>query len=228
MLNVSQINPILRQPDFRMLVIVISAFLIFLLLTIVKIFYSGYYNRLFYVLFRQDYLGASFAESNASFNNAGIFVLIASLLSVSASFFTIIVYTSKLQLFADEKELSFALFGFLGVSLLFFLKWMVYSFWGWLVHASEHTKNYLSLFFQNIRAFGILIFPIFILVPFVGENIRNVLIYTILISAILLLLYNYYAFWRYSVKIKFFNHYAILYFCTFEILPILVLWKLFG
>ncbi|PLX07762.1 MAG: hypothetical protein C0596_09610 [Marinilabiliales bacterium] len=30
------------------------------------------------------------------------------------------------------------------------------------------------------------------------------------------------------MKIKFFNHYAILYFCTFEILPILILWKLFG
>jgi hypothetical protein len=63
--------------------------------------------------------------------------------------------------------------------------------------------------------------------PFISIESTKVLGYSILILAIIGFLMKTFKFFSYSIKIKFFNHYAILYFCVFEILPILLLIKIF-
>ncbi|PLX07681.1 MAG: hypothetical protein C0596_09615 [Marinilabiliales bacterium] len=175
-----------RNPDYRMLVIAVVGLVLFLLYSLVKVFYKGYYYRLFYVLFRQDYSASSFAESNTSFVNAGIYVLIASILSYAGSVFSILAYQEEMaSYFANEELYINAIIILLSVAIVFILKWIVYSFWGWVFEFSDYTKEYLGLFYQNIRALGIIIFPFFLLFPFVGSEARNAL--TIIVISLIVL-----------------------------------------
>jgi len=227
-LNSDNINVLVRQADSRMNVVAVVGLVIFILYTIVKVFYSGYYNRLVYVLFKQDYSGAAFSESNTSFINAGFYVLLASVLSISATVFVVLSYHSDFLLYFENfNVVLLALIVFAAVIVFFVVKWLIYSFWGWIFASSQHSKNYMGMFFYALRALGILFFPIFLIFPFVGEAVRNVLVYSTMGLFSISLLYTFYTFWKYSIRIKFFNHYAILYFCTFEILPILIILKLF-
>ncbi len=225
--NAVEINILERTLDHKKIIIISIAFILFLLYALVKILYKGYYYRLFYLLFRQDYSTSSFAESNTSFINAGKLVFIASVLSYAGATFSIFAYNQDFNKYFDENQVVVASLSIIAIVIgLFFIKWLIYSLFGWVFDAIKPIKEYLNLFYNNIRALGIIIFPFFLFVPFLNETASNILTYSVLGLITLTLLYNYYTFWQYSIKIKFFNHYTFLYFCVFEILPILIVLKL--
>ncbi len=218
---------LVRQTDILMYVVAIAGFALFLLYTVVKVVHQGYYHRLFYVLFKQEYSATSFNESNSSFINAGYYILFGSALSIASMIFVALGYRSDFSHYFESQNVITTGLIILGSVLVYFLvKWLIYSFWGWLFEFSELSQNYINHFFYNQRALGIIIFPIFFVCPFVPESVRNILIYIAIGVVVVSTLYAFYTFWRYTMKIKFFNHYAILYFCAFEILPILVVWRL--
>ncbi len=229
-LNSDNLNVLIRHPDLRMYIVIGIGIILFSIYTIIKVLYIGYFNKLFYVFFNPDYSGISFEENNFAFVNLKYFTLFASVLSISCFTFTLLSYNPQYITFLHPSQINIFVLGLLVLAvviILYFLKWVNYTFWGWLFKFSTYSKNYLNMVFNNLRVFGIVIFPFFLLYPFVGLFIRNVLAITSISLLGLLFIYTFYIFWRYSIKIKFFNHYAILYFCTFEILPLIIFWELF-
>ncbi|MBN2776253.1 MAG: DUF4271 domain-containing protein [Bacteroidales bacterium] len=229
-LNANYLLPVIeKQTDYAQYYVMGVSILLFTTYIIIKVLFSGYYQNLFYVALKQDNLRSSFKESNSAFKQADLYILIAALLSLVTGIFTIINYYPMFNndsFLVNHWVLFLSILSF--VLLVLVLKWAVYSYFGWILDLSNFSKNYLSSFFYSIRIYGIINFPIFIFVPFVGETMRIILIYSMLSTIAIVVLYNFYTYWRQTIKIKFFNHYSILYFCTLEILPILILIRIVG
>ncbi|MDD4148779.1 MAG: DUF4271 domain-containing protein, partial [Bacteroidales bacterium] len=137
-------------------------------------------------------------------------------------------YPHNTIILSDPQTILVFLVIIVAVVSILFLKILIYNYFAWLFDMQEQMKVYLNGFFHSMSLLGLIVFPIFILIPFVGGILLNVLIYLIILLAGLWFSYNTIGFFRQSFKIKFFNHYSILYFCIFEILPIIVLIRLLG
>lgn len=227
-LNVSANLPLIeRQIDYAQYYTIGISIFLFISYIIVKVFFAGYYKNLFYVALRQDTSRASFKESNSAFKQADLYILLNAVISLSAGLFTVIIYYPKYDLNSFlQNNVTVLLFSIIIVTAALFFKWLTYSYFGWLLNLSNMSKSFLNSFFYSIRIYGIINFPIFLFVPFVGQNARIFLTMCMLGALLIVVLYNFYTYWQQSIKIKFFNHYTILYFCIFEILPILICIKI--
>lgn len=229
-LNANNLLPIIERPtDYAQYYVMLVSIILFITFILVKVLFSGYYQNLFYIAKKQDSSRASFKESNTAFKQADFYILIAANFSLATGIFTIITYfpfTNTNNFVQQPFFIFLIIFGI--VTSIFLLKWAIYKYFGWILNLSNFSTNYLSKFFNSIRIYGIINFPIFIFVPFVGETLRIVLIICMLAALTAVILYNFYIFWHQTIKIKFFNHYSILYFCTLEILPILILIRIAG
>lgn len=229
-LNANNLLPIIeRQTDYAQYYVMLVSIILFIAFILVKVLFSGYYQNLFYIAKKQDVSRASFKESNTAFKQADFYILIAANFSLATGIFTIITYFPFTNTNNFVQQPLFIFLIILGiVTSIFLLKWAIYKYFGWILNLSNFSTNYLSSFFNSIRIYGIINFPIFIFVPFVGETLRIALIICMLAILATVILYNFYIFWHQTIKIKFFNHYSILYFCTLEILPILILIRIAG
>ncbi len=226
----SDLMPVIeRSTDANLIVILISSFLILLLLLAVKVFYTGYYQDLLYLLRRSESVGTSFfSESNTSQIQAGIITQIASVLSIATALFTISAYTD-----IELNPSAFSPIVHFFITLIFVLAFvyfriLIFKLFAWLFDFTKPVKPYITYILNILKVFGVIIFPVFIVMPFVNINTRIGLAITILSLALISALLQYYIYFANTIKIKFFNHYSILYFCTLEILPSLFLLKLIG
>lgn len=236
-LNNIDISIIERVPDYNMLAICIASLVVFILLLSVKVFFKEYYKDLFYVILRPDNSGKIYIENNITYIQATIIVQISSIITVATAIFAIIVYlpgsfiSEKIEIFRDtfnNKPIEI-LFLYLRLMLIIVVyliyRWFATCFVGWVFGFNKVTEVYFDFNLNLIKILGIILFPVCLLLPFAYDTANKILIICILIFFILVFIYKSVIFFLNSIKIKFFNHYSILYFCTFEILPILFLIK---
>lgn len=226
----SDLMPVIeRSTDANLIVILISSLLIFLLLLAVKVFYTGYYQDLFYLLRRSESDGTSFfSESNTSQIQAGIITQVASILSITTALFTISAYTDvDLNPGAFSPIVHFFITLGLVVAFVYF-RILIFKLFAWVFDFTKPVNTYITYVLNILKVFGIIIFPIFIVMPFINIDTRIGLTITILSITLISVSIQYYVYFANTIKIKFFNHYSILYFCTLEILPSLFLLKLIG
>lgn len=226
----SDLMPVIeRSTDANLIVILISSLLIFLLLLAVKVFYTRYYQDLFYLLRKSETVGTSFfSESNTSQIQAGVITQIASVLSIATALFTISAYTD-VDLNSGTYIPIIHFFIILSFVLAFvYFRILIFKLIAWVFDFTKPVNTYITYILNILKVFGIIIFPIFIVIPFININTRIGLTIIILSLALISTSLQYYVYFTNTIKIKFFNHYSILYFCTLEIIPSLFLLKLIG
>lgn len=218
-----------RHSDYGQFILLAVSLLLFITYISIKNFFPKYYNHLFFIAFKQDIARVAYSETNSNVKQADLVIIIAAAISIGGAIYTVFrYYPYNTIILSDSKTiLEFSVIT-LGVIILMMLKYLTYHYFAWLFNIQLQIKAYLDSFFHALRLTGLIVFPVFILIPFVGGMLLNVLITLILVMASILFFYNLFIFFRQSLKIKFFNHYSILYFCIFEILPIIVLIKLLG
>ena len=224
----SEIMPVLqRDTDTAIVVILSASLLIFLIYLAIKVYYKNFYQELFYNFYRIASQGTSFfSESNTGQQQARMWVQIASSLSISTALMSVLLFSpfDAILEYPHPVILWFLCLGFI-ISIIY-SKWLVYRFAAWLFSLEKPVNTYISTIMNVIKVAGLIIFPFSLLVPILGETISNILSISILSLFAITILYTQAMFIWYSFKIKFLNHYAILYFCTLEILPILFLIKI--
>ncbi|MDD2634643.1 MAG: DUF4271 domain-containing protein [Bacteroidales bacterium] len=216
-----------RHADYGQFIILAASVLLLFILITVKVLFPKYLKHLFFITFKQDLTRGAYFETSSSIKQADVFMLFASTISISAAMYAVFRYFPyNTIILSDAKTFLEFAFIILGVITILLLKHLIYNYFAWLFDMQIHKKAYFIGFYNLLRLTGIILFPIFILIPFVGGMFLNVLIALVLITGGLVFFYNMFIFFRQSLKIKFLNHYCILYFCIFEILPIIVLIKL--
>jgi len=99
---------------------------------------------------------------------------------------------------------------------------------GWITDKEQVTSEYSRLTSDIFRFIGIILIPLFLVISFSEVWTQNYLIYTMLAIVVLAFCIRLFKFFVAIFKIKFLNHYTILYFCVFEILPVLFVVKIAG
>lgn len=222
----SNMPVITRNFDYNYLILSIIAFVVFVLLIISNLIAQNYFKNLIITAIRFEALQKIKQESGLSVFISFLTTSISGL-NIAASIMMIISYY-KFQLFNITNSL--VLISILIIAVLFyfiFFKTNLILLGNLTLHKSYAT-NYGLIKFNNIKALSIFLLPLFLLFPFVGEKTQQSLVIIAFSILLLMLIINIISFFIYLIKIKFFNHYSILYFCTLEILPLLIVFKLIG
>lgn len=111
--------------------------------------------------------------------------------------------------------------------LLILAKWILYTIIDWIFFDKEKKRLWHKAFFNIISSIGLVLFVAAIYIIFLDSefHISSIIILIIIVLSKILLFYN-------CIKYFFNSFYGslhlILYFCTLEIIPDLVLWKSLG
>jgi hypothetical protein len=217
-----------RQTDYKVIVISLSAFIIILVLLAVKLLFNNYFKHLITNVLRIDVSAKNFSDTNSAGIQASLLTGIASTLSVGTAIMTLVVYYPGFASTVNIKP-GVLLLATTGTAVIFVALYKI-SLWflGWVLNYTQELSQYSDMTSDIFRVMGIIIFPLFLIIPFTDLWMQKLLIFSVILVFAIAFIVRLYGFVNFLVKIKFFNHYAILYFCTFEILPVLFIAKIMG
>ena len=197
--------------------------IVFLLFSIVRVFYRNYAGQLFKTAFNFGESKRMFQEKSLGFTHAAfgldiVFYLMSGVfLYQIADFFSIQFYSVE--------WLNYCFIT--GVLILFMtVKKILYFFIGYVTMSSSETSEYIFNTNNYNRVLGLFLFPMCLVIAFIPRLQQEYLF----IIGITIFLFLYFLLLFRGIKILLRKHfsifYLILYLCSMEILPILYLYKL--
>ena len=215
----SVINTILVDNNILLIVIFLSLFL----LAYIKNIYPVYLHSVFKIPFSYQFFQRFYNDRSPQILR---FSIITNLIFyVNIGFYGYLVFK-----YYHIDFLNFhSLLNIITISIAFFsfyiLKYSVLKLFGYLISKKETINEYILNIFLYNKIIGIVLYPFLIIIPYIHLNFVDILIPISL--AIILLLSVFKIFKGISILFKkeFSIFYMILYLCTFEILPLLILYK---
>ena len=111
------------------------------------------------------------------------------------------------------------------ISAIYFIKYLLLHFTGWLVLAKSHFGEYIHNVFVYNKLYGIVLFPLLWIIPFVDYNVSAILIYLAIGFFFLGYLLRLIRGINNCIRVKVSIFYLILYLCALEIFPMLIIYK---
>lgn len=148
------------------------------------------------------------------------------LLLLSSGVFSLYIYTVNLNLYPSFKIYEFL--NYLGLTLSFLiLKFLIFRFLGFVFLQKSTLTNALNSYFNIIIYLGILIFPLLILKIYTNLNlviyIDTISMIIAIAASIIMIIKLIQIFFHKSIA----SFYILLYLCTLEILPLILLFQAF-
>ncbi|MFH2144256.1 MAG: DUF4271 domain-containing protein [Bacteroidota bacterium] len=140
-----------------------------------------------------------------------------------------IYYLSENITFLKNEFTEFQIFLICQLSalLIYFGKYLILKTIGFFLNFISETNEYIQCIFLYNKLFGIILLPLIISYPFIDSNYQFLLIYAGVSIFSLLFILRVLRGIIISIKNKFSMFYIILYLCTLEILPIMILYKFY-
>ena len=162
--------------------------------------------------------GESQTDTNTEIQNNLILIPI---LSISAG----IIFCDKFTHTTTSTPYT-TIFAIAGIMLIYTLaKSALYSFINWIFFEWETNAKWIAAYFFLISLTALILFPIAMMKVFMEWNTKT----TIICTAILLILYKIMLFCKLCINFKYKNYgflLLFLYFCTLEIIPVMIGWKI--
>lgn len=112
-----------------------------------------------------------------------------------------------------------------GMFIIFYLiKGLLYSFVNWIFFDRDRGNRWLDVYFFINYMMGIILFPLVLLVVYFDLQPQSIILY-VSIVAIIYLIVLFYKCFSIFFRERYGFFYLIVYFCTLEIVPFLILWK---
>lgn len=201
----------------------LSALIISILIAgFVKLNWGRYMNNVMQSIFFKNTMG-KLEGSNAS-NFYPSFVM-GALFYLNCSIFVFEILLASGHSFPDINSLLIILIIFAFLFMLFSVKILTYRIIAHIFETKDKVNEYLMGSSVMSKAYGILILPFIIFIPFVGESIQIYLIKAGLALFILLYLIQIGRGIRIILSHTFSLYYIILYLCALEFLPLAILFK---
>ncbi|HOE39738.1 MAG TPA: DUF4271 domain-containing protein [Bacteroidales bacterium] len=208
------------------LILSIIAFVVFCLIITIKLTNQNYLHNLIKSTLRFEDLQKTKQKSNSSalLNIATISIPI---LNISATIMMIITYF-KIPVFNITNSFTLIFIIIFAVVFYLFLTKTNLILIGNLTNMITYATDCTLIRFNNLKVLSLFLLPVFLLFPFVNTKMQSYLVVAAILVLVIIFLIKIISFFIYLFKIKFLNHYSILYFCTLEILPLLIVCKLIG
>ena len=122
-----------------------------------------------------------------------------------------------------------ALYGIIVAMLviIYLFKYLFYHFAGFVFNYLKEATLFLHNIFLFNKILGLILFPIVIIIPFTTDNFARYLLIIGCFIFVISFLFRLFRIFQLSIKINFSGFYLILYLCTLEILPLLLIGKIF-
>lgn len=209
-----------NNPDWLVGVIVLS----FILIATVRLIFNKYLNQLIqstinYSAFSRMYRERFFNFLHASFRLDIVFYLSFSL------FFYQILSSLKIDLGINNSALFYLTCIGL-VILYYFVKRIIYLILGVITESTQEVKEYLFSITVYNRVLGLIILPVTTIIAFLRLNNTEPLSYAGLVIIAIFYILSLARGSKIFLKKHFSILYLILYLCTLEILPLLIIYNL--
>lgn len=196
---------------------------LFTLLACLKFFYDRYFTNLFRVFFntsiRQNQLTDQLLQAKLPSLLFNLFFII------SGGMYVYFILVHQQWITAQNKWVFISLvIGVVG--LIYFLKFCVLKFTGWITDFKESANNYIFIVFLVNKIIGIVVVPFIVVIAFSDKNIANIaVIISLLIISILFFLRFVRSYRLLKAQLKITRFHFFLYIIGIELLPLLVLYK---
>jgi hypothetical protein len=213
------INTILIDNNILLIVIFLSLFL----LAYIKNIYPVYLNTIFKI-------PASYQFFQRFHNDRSPQVFRFSFFANFIFYINIGLYGYLIFEYYQIDLLSFyPLLDILIISTSFFifyiLKYSVLKIFGYLISRKETINEYVLNIFLFNKIIGIGLYPFIVIVPYINLSFNKILIPVSLVLLVVTSVFKIFKGISILFKKEFSIFYMILYLCTFEILPLLILYK---
>lgn len=200
-----------------------SLCIILLILGVFKTFYSGYFNTLFRVFFNTSLRQTQLADQLLQAKLPSFILNIFFTLSAGMYIWLLFTHFHPPRLISSKLLLPFCI---LSVALLYFLKFCLLKFMGWVSDIQEATDNYIFVIFLINKITGILLIPFLILMAFsLPQWYNSVLTISLLVLGMFFLSRYIKTFGTIEKKIQLNALQFIIYITGIEIVPLLILYK---
>ncbi len=215
-----------RYVDWNAAIILIIATIIVVLFIVARSLYPDYYRLMMYRMFVDNFSGRP-ATRFTEVSSIEAVTIIISLLSISAMGFAAICYSDLTSVSMEHgHEWKVMIIILLSFTVYNHSRGLINLFAGFLFRLPEFAKSYNTAILDTERMLSILFLPIFSVCPFVPAATAKVLIWIAIAIFVSLVILQYITIIFHLLKNNFLNHHSILYFCTLEFLPILIVLKL--
>lgn len=197
--------------------------IIVLLLGIFKTFYRQYFNNLFRVFFNTSLRQTQLTDQLLLAKLPSFILNIFFTLSAGVYIWLLFTHFHPPRLISNKLLLPFCI---LSVALVYFLKFCLLKFIGWVSDVRQATDNYIFVIFLINKITGILLVPIIILLAFSMPGwINTVAMGSLLILGLFFLSRYIKSYGVIDKKIPLNLFHFIIYIIGAEIIPLLILYK---
>ena len=118
------------------------------------------------------------------------------------------------------------LYSFIGLAIIYLIKFLSLKFFGWLFNITATADGYIFIVFMINKIIGVYILPFLVLLAFTDDNIYEVAFIFSYLGVFGLLAYRFilsYGLVQNQIRLNPFHFF--LYLCAFEIVPLLLIYK---
>ncbi|UYQ93040.1 DUF4271 domain-containing protein [Chitinophaga horti] len=215
------INPLREAPDEDWLVYTVAGVL--LLLGIIRAAYVKYFSDLFRAFFNPTLSQRQLKDqlSQSPFPNFLLNVFFV----ISLGLYLYLLM-KRLDYLKNENAWILIPALIVLVAVIYFVKYVVLRFCGWLFGNAELIDAYVFVLYLINKILGILLAPFLVLLAFGKPDLAMAMLYISLFCIVLLIVYRYIR--SYSLVkqyLSFSRLHFFLYLCAFEVVPVLIITK---
>ncbi len=195
-----------------------------LILGLFKTFYNGYFNNLFKVFFNTSIRQTQLTDQLMQARLPSFILNIFFAISVGFYIWLLFKHYQPPRLINSELLLPFCI---LGIGALYFVKYCILKFMGWMSGMQQAADNYIFVIFLVNKITGVVLLPFVILLAFSLPLWTNVIVVFSLLLIGLFFLSRYvkiYGILEYRFPLNPFHF--MVYVTAVEILPLLIVYKL--
>ena len=197
--------------------------LVLLILGLFKTFFSAYFKNLFRVYFNTSLRQTQLSDQLQQATLPSLILNIFFTITAGIYIWLLFSFYHPPRLFSGKALLPFCI---LSIGVLYFLKFCVLKFMGWLSDVQESTNGYIFAIFLVNKITGVFLVPIIILLAFINRQWLPIITNISLMVIGLLFLSRYvksYGVIEKKIPIKPFHF--VIYIVAAEIIPLLILYK---
>ena len=201
-----------------------SLCLVVLILGVFKTFYNAYFNNLFKVFFNTSIRQTQLTDQLVQAKLPSFILNIFFTISVGFYIWLLFKHYQPPRLINNQLLLPFCI---LGIGALYFVKYCILKFMGWMSGMQQAADNYIFVIFLVNKITGIVLLPFVILLAFSLPQWTNFIVIFSLLLTGLFFLSRYakiYGILEYRFPLKPFHF--MIYVTAVEILPLLIVYKL--
>lgn len=219
---ISMKNSLRKKPVLQDMYFLIISFLLFVL-AFLKFGYSKYFENLFRVFFNTSLKQGQLTDQLLQAKLPSMFFNIFFTFTGGLYVYFILLHYGFLN---NDRAAYYIILLTTCTAIVYFSKFIILKFTGWIVHAREVTDNYIFIVFLINKILGIFLLPIIIVMAFAKPWLVSLIASASIVIIILLLVLRFFR--SYGIlqnRLKFSNFHFIIYFVGIEILPLLLIYK---